>query len=265
MSMSKSDIKYLESVNTRYTEDMSDKKKKILAKSVSRYFHNKFTNIRTVSIKISQSKKYFKEKYPNDKSFFGNISPNKNITKELAKMSKDKLENASFFRTIDKGFVDNIIKRWKASDCKHELLVYLLLVTGRRINEILITGEVSESENKNSIHFTGLLKKRSKAAKSTDIYVLDEASEVLKAFERFKIKLNKSKNVKSFQRTFQNKLKVIIQKYVLTTHDLRSIYANYMFQFNNPTNQIYNSCIKKVLNHANIFSSVNYSSIKLSN
>ena len=162
---------------------------------------------------------------------------------------------------IPKKFVDTFIKENEKSKNLEINVTYLLLASGRRFNEI-IKGSFTNTKDKNKLHFTGLLKKRANK-NSADIYILGNKQIFLKKFNIVK-KLMEDKNKANYQRLFSRKIKVIMEEHdFINTHMLRVIYANYMFQYNNPKKIIYNSFIKSALNHETLLSSVNYSSIKL--
>lgn len=259
MSLSKKDLIFIESIKSQYKKSKTIRRKMILAKKIARHYESTYDNIRTISIKISVTKKTMKNLYPNDNRFWDNIAPNKNITKRVIELNKEKLLSTKITK-VKKSFVDKILKT-DGDFATDDLLLYLLIASGRRYNEIIL-GKFTKSKRKNYLNFSGLLKKRGNE-KSAEIFILGSKEVFLRNYNLFKKRLAKVKKLDNFQRNFARNLKDLVLPYKFTTHFLRVIYANYMFQYNNPENLIYNPFIRKVLNHKSLMSSINYSSIML--
>ena len=261
MTLSKKDKEFIKKIEEKYNKELEKDEKKKLARETAKYFEDNYKNLRTVTTKITLAKKKLRLS-TKDFDFYKDINPKREITKEVIKMNQKVLDKETTFTKINKSWMDDIIKKFRKSNNIKELAVYILLNTGRRMNE-LINGEFTSNQNcKNKIFFKGILKKRDKDLNEfICIDTIDSKDNVLNAVEKFKSKI-KGKKKLSIQRNLQNGIKELTHPFHFTSHFLRVAYANYLFQFRNPEQQIFNAFIKKVLNHASLLSSINYTSIE---
>jgi hypothetical protein len=265
MTLSKKDRTYLETFEKKYKSDANKDIKKNLAREIAKYFEDTYTNLRTITTKVTQAKKWMREK-TNDKDFYLNINPKKEITQNVIRINIKKLEENREFQKIKKSEIDKFLNEYRDSLNIYEIGFYILLNTGRRINEMIKNIEkfTNKPRSNNIIYFSGILKKRKKDEKSerVEIMTIDNKKDVMNAIRKMK-KLLKMKNKTSFQRSLQSWIKKLSGEHKWTSHMLRSIYANYLFVTKNPKNQIYNAYIRERLHHKNLATSINYSDVKI--
>jgi hypothetical protein len=262
MTLSKKDKEYLKAFN-KYKSDLELDDKIKLAREIAIHFEKSYTNLRTITAKITQAKKYFREK-TNDPKFYKNINPKKEITQSVIKKNVKKLETEREFQEVKASDIEAFLDEFRESLNIYELGFYILLNTGRRLSAIVdnIDKFTNKPNSKNEIYFRGILKKRTDKDQRVAIMTIDNKLDVLGAIRNFK-KLLKKRNKTSFKRSLQRHIKKISGKYNFTSHSLRSVYCNYLFTKRNPHNQIYNSYIRERLNHKNLLTSINYSDIKI--
>ena len=265
MTLSKKDRTYLEAFEKKYNPELNKEEKKKLARAIAEYFENTFTNLRTITTKITQAKKWMREK-TKDKDFYININPKKEITQNVIKLNTQKLERERTFTKINKSEIDKFLNEYRDSLNVYEVGFYILLNTGRRVNELIknIDKFTNKPRSNYIIYFNGILKKRGieEQNKRVEIMTIDNKKDVMNAIRKFK-KLIKNKNKESFQRSLQTWIKKLSGKHKWTSHILRSIYGNYLFITRNKNNQIYNAFIRERLNHKNLQTSISYSDIQI--
>lgn len=261
MSLSKKDIIFNNSILDKYKKDLSPEEKKKLTDEIRRNYQKNYSNDRTITIKISQTKRFFKQK-TDDKELYLHINPDKEITKKVREMNISVLKKERQHIIVPKKYIDELIEKYRNSDKIAELYVYININTGLRIMEIIKGKFSNKCGAKNTIHFEGILKKRQGDPGQVCITTIDKKSNVLRNTRKFK-DLIKNKKPLSLQRCIQNNVRKLTQPYGFKTHLLRSLYANYMYEFRNPDRKIYNVFIAELLHHANLQSSINYTDIKV--
>jgi hypothetical protein len=226
------------------------------------YYKRNYSNLRTLTNKLSLTKKYL-EKNGYDKKFLNNIYPGKEITRATIKQNEEKLESTKMIE-IPKSFVDDTIKLYSKSTVYTRLAVYLLLSSGRRIQEIINGTFKEDSNNKNNVLIDSLLKRRNVGDKYTNsIRIIGDRDTFLSAHNRFK-KLTSSISPTTLKHNIQKYIRVEYSNIgIPTSHFFRVLYANYLFKYYNTDNLIYNVYIKNILNHLSLTPSINYTSIKV--
>lgn len=226
------------------------------------YYKKNYSNLRTLTNKVSLTKKYL-EKNGYDKKFLNNIYPGKEITKATIKKNDEKLESTTVVE-VEKSFIDNIIRLYSSSTLYPQLAVYLLLASGRRLQEIIGGNFIADPNNPKNVLIDNLLKRR----KTTDEYtstirIIGNRDTFLAAMSRFK-KLINNLAYTTYRHNIQKFIKLEYTGNGLpTSHFFRVLYANYLFKYDNPKKLIYNAYIKNVLNHISLVPSINYTSIKV--
>lgn len=265
MTLSKKDRKYLEEFEKKYNPDLNKDDKKNLARELAKHFEESYTNLRTITTKVTQAKKWMKEKIK-DPDFYLNINPKREITRDVIRINVKKLETEREFKKIKKSEVDKFINEFRDSLNVYEVGFYILINTGRRIGAVVdnIDKFTNKPRSTDIIYFSGILKIRDPKEKNkrVEIMTIDSKKNVLNAIRKFK-KLMKGKKKPAFKRSLQGWIKKLSGKHQWTSHILRSIYSNYLFTTRNPKNQIYNAYIRERLHHKNLATSISYSDIKI--
>lgn len=228
-----------------------------------------YDNLRTRSIKMSLTKKYFIENKVK-KSITDNITPGKSITQAVKDMNEESLSNKCFVKLSFKN-IFTILNHETEKKRLELLAIKLMIITGRRIGEIL-NGDFKKSKHDlRKVLFKGILKKRNTNNEYIKINTIVSQKRTLNLYHRFKALLEYKLNnmgvgvkVSTVRMSIQRSIKKILVNYnISTSHQLRVIYANYMFKRNNPNNKIYNSLIAEVLNHKGLNTSINYTTIQI--
>lgn len=228
---------------------------------IVKYYIMNYPNIRTLTNKLSQAKKYF-ESNGYDKKFLVRLFPGKNITRAVIKENNAALEKTKSIE-IKKSFVDNIINNFHSSTEYPKLAVYLLLASGRRLNEIIESNYKKDPKNKSNVLVDMLLKKRSDDEDNYSIKIIGDRDTFLQSMDVFK------KLIAGISHsTAQQGIQTYIRKYYTihglpTSHYFRVLYANYLYKYENPDNTIYNVYLKTVLNHNSLLTSINYTSLRV--
>jgi hypothetical protein len=252
-------------LDNRFNEEQLAKSKKNginNSSDIVNYYKKNYSNVRTLTNKVSLTRKYL-EKNGYDKKFLNNIYPGKEITKEAIKQNEEKLESTTITR-IKKSFVDEIIKNGPSETKYPALAVYLLLASGRRLQEIISGKYIVDPENKNNVLIDTLLKKRTKGNEYTEsVRIIGGRDSFLSAMSLFKKLINKVA-LTTMKHNIQKHIKLKYSRDgIPTSHFFRVLYANYLFTYHNPKNLIYNVYIKNALNHLSLTPSINYTSIKV--
>ena len=232
MSMSKADKEFNNKKLEQYNSDDKIEDKNKFAKEIVNHYEKNYSNLRTITIKVSQTKKFFRLQ-TDDKELYLHINPDKELTKKVRLMNTTALKNNRTHTIITKKWVDDLINKYRNSNVISELYVYININTGLRIMEIIKGTFANKCHTKGTIHFTGLLKKRKGDPGQVCIKTIDKKLKVLKNIKKFKNKI-KDKKPLSLQRCIQNNVRKLTQPFGFKTHLLRSLYANYMFEFRNP-------------------------------
>ena len=215
---------------------------------------------KTISTRYSLTKKFLRDNYPElSEKQLKLIRPDDEITMGIIEndiIVKSNKTNIHF----NKELVDKILD-FKLTDDIYELAIYLQFISGLRANE-LRDKDFKIRINNNNVRM--LLSKKIDDKKNK-YYQINLIPNTLTAKE-FK---NGIIQIRAFADLLKptdwiKRVNRIVKKSVrkdLTSHALRGMYANYMFNNpeTNPDNQNINGFISKVLNHEGINSSLNYS------
>jgi len=206
----------------------------------------------TLSVRYSLFKKKFRE-LGIDKDFLDEFRPPEKLTYQVLKDNKEIRDNRKLF-PVSMFQVEKIIDL-KESDHLIDLALYLLLVSGRRTNE-LINAKFFRGKHKKHIKIIGLSKSK---INSCEFPILISRQRFMKLINYFQ---NLDVNKNTFSVLLNRRIKKLLgQKW--TAHKLRKVYAKYLYKYNNPDNMKINSFIKNVLCHSTIESSLNYTDVKL--
>lgn len=204
---------------------------------------------RTQSVRYSQFKKIIST-FTNNIEFLKKIKPHDEITKRLIIKNTEIRDNKKML-IIPREIMVKLISL-KNSINPYDIALYLLLMSGRRISEIL-EAKFSLSSIKGHIKMEGAKKTRFNDS------VLDfKPIGTPKAFLRHLKKFRKLEvNPITYPRMLGLRLKKLLGN-EWHPHMLRGLYAIYLFKFDNPDLLKINSFIQSALNHKTIGASLSY-------
>lgn len=214
---------------------------------------------RTITVRYSLIKKKFRE-VTNDEAFLKRIRPATTLTNKVLKKNLE-TRDAKQMITVTKKHI-NTINSFKTAQHPHQLLVFLLFVSGRRTSEIL-NGKFRAVRNKPyTVQTHDLVKSRHKLSCRFDTLVPRKV--FAKELKRFHKIMKDGKW--SYKAVTVGISKVIKRKLgkEFHAHNLRSMYAAWMFKFRNTKNECINPFVKRVLCHVSIDSSLSYTSMRIS-
>jgi len=213
---------------------------------------------KTIATRYSLTKNFIRDNYDEitDKQL-KRIKPPDEITNSI--IQKDlEIKSNKKNHTFNKELVNKILD-FKDTDDMYELAIYLQFISGRRADEI----KDKDYRAKIWKEKLKMLLSKKNGKNENKYYEIKLIPNTLSP-EKFKNGLNIVRQ--NFQHIGSNdyikRLNRKIKKLVrgdLTSHNLRGMYANYMFNEHNHDNQNINGFIEKVLNHDSSGSSLNYS------
>ena len=211
---------------------------------------------RTISNRFSLFKKEM-QKYTNNKEFLKKVRPPDVLTRQLIKENLRIRDVDKLRKTITKKEIDTLMNLQFSQD-PYQIALFLLFCSGRRNSELIENRFSEDPETDDLILVSGLKKKRGAGPEFETFKPICPREEFLNLLTRVE-NLRKS----TFNTLLNRRIKKIFTR-MWTVHLLRSVYANYIFHFDNPTDKKINQSIKESLNHSAIESSLSYTGIKFS-
>lgn len=253
--MSKSFLLNARKLAENYTKT---NQKKTLSQIKHLVFQTKPT-IRSQTVRFSLIKKIFREHSKADEEFLHSIRPKDEITQRV-KQENEQRRDSRKLKTIDKDQITKILS-FSDSDKAKEQGIYLLLVCGRRVSELLTSSFRNVIGTRGSIRADGL-KKRTDSGNDCQVLLLVKKTKFFKILHQFRKKI-KGHSTKAVHRALDRSIKKHLGN-DWTPHTLRKIYANYAFQFRNKQRLKLNPFIRDVLCHQSVLSSLNYTGVSFS-
>lgn len=247
------------------TEIQSDISKLIEGKSdddviqaLKKYLDEKYDSEATRVVRYSQVKKWLKPQV--SQAVYDAIKPPSDVTERIIEKNKE-TRDAGKVKTITNDVIEKLFG-FANSDDPFQLFMYILFVSGRRTTEVL-QGDFKSAKGRGKVEFDGLLKTRGDTPPKAIIEIIGDKTTFLKAVRRCRKKVKASGHTfDTFKRYLDRRIKKEFGP-GFRAHTLRGIYANYMYEFNNPQKKKINTFIKDVLNHNSIDSSLSYTQYKL--
>lgn len=236
-------------------EKLSDKQ--ILHKVKGIVFTNNPSD-RTITWRYSLIKKKLSPRI--SRELAEKIKPPRDLTDKVIKENIEK-RNSKKMKEITKEDIQKIISFEKSKD-PYEMYIYLMFITGRRLREIL-DGQFKNKKGSKLISMKGIKKSRKKELENQEVEIIPLVAKT-KFFRIYKKLKNiiKYSNIKHIENNLQKNIKKLLGSN-WKTHDLRRLYAMYMFKFRNPERLTLNPFLQKVLHHSSIENSINYSDVDL--
>lgn len=216
---------------------------------------------RTIVNRYSRVKKFLRDEY--DKfpiDFLNQVKPDKEVIDYVVNLDN---ENRKLKQTIkfNKSNIDTILKL-RDSDRLIDLIIYLQFISGRRINEIINDefNTILKPKTNNEIYFSHLSKQK-EPKKVLVKLIVDNITP-----REFKNLLNRTRNkikdlhlnLNDLTQKVNRHLKRIFDNGINSSHNLRGMYALYLYELSGKTQNI-NGFLTDILNHDSTDTSLNYS------
>lgn len=219
---------------------------------------------RTITNRYSKVKKFLRENYEKiPESFLKQIRPPPEITQAVIDADTERRSRKDNIRFTMEQI--NTLLSLKNSIRIYDLLIYLQIVSGRRINELVQPEfEVSKGRKKQQVIFSKL-SKQSKPEKSP-VLLLDDIKpeEFITMLDRVRKTITElNLSVVDMTQKVNKRLKNLFPKSdIKSSHNLRGMYAIVMW-YKSGRKQNINGFITDVLNHKTTDASLNYSNFIL--
>jgi integrase len=214
---------------------------------------------RTISTRYSLVKKFLRDNYPQiTEKQLKAIRPDDEITNSIIEQN-DIIRSHKNNIKFDKELVDKILA-FKNTEDLFELAIYLQFISGRRADEIRDSEYKIRIDQKDNLKMLLSKKSKEKRNKYFPIKLLKNSLSPKQFKESVKIIRQNFNYIKSndYIKRLNRKIKKLVRN-DLTSHDLRGMYAMYMFNTDNPENRNVNGFLSSVLNHDSDSSSLSYS------
>lgn len=241
---------------TALLNDFTEKNKDKTLKEIKQLVQKDKPKPRTETIRFSIIKKRFKEK-TKDLDFLSNIRPEKAITQQIVE-ENTKIRDQRRLINIDEETIKKIMSFEKSSDM-HELAIYLLFVSGRRVSEL--NESIFYNVKKTKLVQVKGLKKRTDSI-DCQFMTLVPKTTFFKVLKKYK-SLRKHSNKTTFHRTLNRRMKTYFPEKNYKPHTLRGFFITYSFTFRNKDQKKLNTFIQENLCHQSITASLNYTQYKM--
>jgi hypothetical protein len=210
---------------------------------------------RTITVRYTTAKKILGEA-TKDSAFLKQVRPKDSLTLSVI-IDNKKIRDEAKLQKISRELVEKIVAL-KKSDNIYDMFIYLLFVSGRRTSE-LKKSKFINMKNSKLVKMNGLLKMKQDGLEC-EFMTLTPKTNFFKVYNKMMSNIKK-KGVKSLNKNLDNRIHVLFGKEI-TPHTLRSLYANYIFHFENKDQLSLNASIQKSLCHKSIDSSLSYNGIE---
>jgi hypothetical protein len=219
---------------------------------------------RTITSRFSKFKSHLKEIHPSySDEFLKKIAPPRELTLSVIEANKIK-RNDKRLVEFDQDIVNKLYS-FKDDESPLKKMIFLQFVSGRRVAELFENELGTNPKNQPKTVKMKLDKKGDKKEKLFSFNLIQDAPITNKEWRKLLISTRKSL-VGVDKGVYSQRINKIIKRDVrpdLSSHDLRSIYAVYRFQHENPDSQNLTGYIGKILNHSEASDSgIAYSNFK---
>ncbi len=236
---------------------LNDKNKDLVLAAIKRTVLANTKTFNSQCNAFSRAKKYFK-RFTTDKEFLSQIKPHCEITQKSFAASRERMINRTMLE-VSEYSVKGILKQHNSKDI-HELAVFLLTATGRRIGELLEKDMEIVKGERSRVVIESVLKDK-EDRKNLEFPIAVSNTKFRAAYRRFK-RLYRDVTKSTFPNLLGRHIKERFGK-AYHTHTFRKIYAAYMFKHKNPKRIIINTFIRNILLHQELTSSIFYTDVAL--
>tara|TARA_B100000686_G_scaffold335052_1_gene403155 strand:+ start:472 stop:1245 length:774 start_codon:yes stop_codon:yes gene_type:complete len=214
---------------------------------------------RTISARYSLIKKFLREQYPKyGEKFLKLVKPDDKLTDSIVHENDMIRKNKKNF-VFNQNIVDKILNL-KNSDNIYDKMIYLQFISGRRISEIFGEHDMKLSVVRNKPNYIKFSKlNKQKDDKPSMVKLMDTDSKSFKKMYLTNKKIIDGIALKDLNKRINNRLRKVLGIKEMSSHNLRGIYAVYLFHTDNPDNQNINGYLTDILNHDSTDASLNYS------
>ncbi len=215
---------------------------------------------RSLLVRYSIARKLLKS-VTNNKKLLNIMLPPKEISDKVSSENAHTRDDKELIN-VDAGFIQKIMD-YRDEDNIFKLSFFLLLITGRRVGEI-VRSEFKSGQSSDYIRVNGLLKRSKKGVNDTcEFPPLINVKTTLILIKKFR-KMYESAGFSeaSFRRELLRHCKKYLHKNAYP-HMLRGIFCNYHYKFRNKERKKINTLIQDVLCHESISTSLNYTGYNL--
>lgn len=214
---------------------------------------------KTIATRYSLTKNFLRDNYPEitDKQL-KIIKPPDELTNSIIQKDLEIKSNKKNIK-FDDILVDKILD-FKNTDDLYELAIYLQFISGRRADELKDKEYKIRVGKDNKVKMLLSKKNADKKKKYFPIELIPDTILPQQFKQSVNILRQNMNHIGSndYIKRLNRKIKKLVRS-DLTSHNLRGIYASYMFNKFNPDNQNINGFTSKILNHDSDTSSLSYS------
>jgi hypothetical protein len=206
---------------------------------------------RTVTTRYSTMKKHVREIHPEySDEFIKKIAPPRELTMSIIAKNNE-TRNKKKLVEFDRAIVDKLLS-WRNDESPFKRIAYLQFVSGRRVNEIF-DNELGGLPRKNPKSVKMKLSKKNGDDKDKffTFELIDDAGIDNKEFKK-ELRATRKALTGVDLPSFTQRLNKVLKRELrsdISSHDLRSMYAVYRFNKENPDKQNLTGYIGKILNH----------------
>ena len=214
---------------------------------------------KTIATRYSLTKNFIRDNYPEiTEKQLKLIKPDDSITNGIIQKDLEIKSNKKNIK-FDDILVDKILD-FKNTDDLYELAIYLQFISGRRADELKDAEYKMRVGKDNKLKMLLSKKNKDKKNKYFPIQIIPDTITPQQFKQSVNVLRQNMSHIGSndYIKRLNRKIKKLIRS-DLTSHNLRGMYATYMFNEHNPDNQNINGYISKILNHDSDNSSLNYS------
>lgn len=227
-------------------------------KKIKEIMSKKKFSDRTITSYYSFIKNDFK-KVSDNEDFLKNIRPDDEITRSVLKKNLE-IKNDRKMIDISEGMLEKI-SLYKDSQKAIDLVIWLMLMCGRRISEIT-EGTFYTKKGTKKIFFKGIKKKKTGPSdEEFELHLLCNKTLFIRNYKLFK-KITVGRTTLSINQSANRKIKEEFGSQ-FSSHSMRGIYVNYLFMFGNSEKKKINTFIRDMLKHDIVETSMNYTQYNL--
>ena len=233
-----------------YITDEKPKEEELL-KFINEMAYSNDAADRTITTRFSKFKRHIKELHPEyDDEFLRKVSPPRELTLKVIERNKEK-RNGKKLVEFDQDIVDKLYS-WKDDPSPLKKMAFLQFVSGRRVSETF-DNEIGTNPRKNDKSVKMKLDKKSDNDKDKffQFELIKDAPITNKEWRKMLIDTRKAL-VGVDKAVYSQRVNKILKRDLrddISSHDLRSMYAVYRFNKENPEKQNLTGHIARILNH----------------
>jgi hypothetical protein len=242
----------------RLAKSLTPENEKDIFTQLLQIIHRKKYSVRTTLVRYSVMRQYMKL-FTKNKTLLDTFIPPKEMSDKITAENIHRRDKRQVVQ-VSRKLIENILQL-EDSRNMYDMCLYLLFVTGRR------TREMTHSRYYNKAHharmFIDGVLKRSDEGIGCSFPTMVSKTKTLRKIRQFKkMLLRNPMKPKNFSSNLLSRMHKVVSPYS-NPHQLRAIYANYMYKFRNTDSLKINTFIMDVLCHESVTTSLSYTGYKL--